>query len=230
MTSDQTKSNQHSASNADSEAPVAPSEVSIAPAVRDRIVRCATRLFAQKGYNGVSVREIVEAAGITKPTLYYYYPSKEMLFERIILDSLEELRGQLESVAKQPGPISGRLLEICRVHFEFAQRNAEHCQLVHNLCFSHESDLIHFDFDAYFKRNTEMVRDVIAEGIASKELRAGDPWLMALVFVGAMHMFIMAMLRDPSAIPSEGLAEIVVETALKGLGSREEQKPETGIR
>ena len=38
--------------------------------VRERIVREATRLFSARGYNGVSVREIVKAAGTPKPTLY----------------------------------------------------------------------------------------------------------------------------------------------------------------
>jgi AcrR family transcriptional regulator len=166
------------------------------------------------------VREIVEAAGVTKPTLYYYYPSKEVLFQRIIADTLEDFRRQLEAATQQPGPIAERLLRICRLHFEFAKSNAEHCQLVHNLQFSNESHLIHFDFDAYFKRNIEMIRDVIAEGIAAKELRAGDPWLMALIVVGAMHIFILAMLRDPSAIPAEGVAEIVVEATLKGMEKR----------
>jgi len=220
----QTQSNQHSASGFENLA--VPStepltDVTVAPGVRERIIREAIRLFSTKGYNGVSVREIVEAAGITKPTLYYYYQSKKHLFERIILDTLEELRRQLEQAAKQPGPIRERVLRICRVHFEFAKSNAEHCQLIHNLSFSNESSVLHFDLDAFFKRNVEIIRDVMAEGIASKELCAGDPWLMALVFVGAMHIFIMAMLRDPAAIPSEGLAEIVVQTTLNGLASHE---------
>jgi AcrR family transcriptional regulator len=221
--SDQVQSNQSTVAdlaNGPDSQPETLAEVAALPGVRERIVREAIRLFSTKGYNGVSVREIVEAARITKPTLYYYYPSKEILFQRIITDTLEEFRQQLEAAVKQPGPIAERLLRICRVHFEFARCNAEHCQLVHSLNFSNESKLIQFDFDAYFKGNAEMIRDVIAEGIVSKELRAGDPWLMALVFIGAMHIFIMAMLRDPSAIPSEGLAEIVVEATLKGMEKR----------
>jgi len=209
---------------ANSEASLA--SVTVAPGVRERIVREAIRLFSTKGYNGVSVREIVEAAGITKPSLYYYFQSKEHLFERIILETLEEFRGQLEDVVKQPGAIRDRLLAICRIHLEFARRNAEHCLLVHNILFSNERSAIAFDFDAFFKRNTEMIRDVIAEGIETGQLRQGDPWLMALIFVGAIHIFVMVILRDPSTIPSEGLAEIVVDSTLKGMGRSEAQDSE----
>ena len=38
---------------------------------KERILIAAATLFANKGYAGTSVREIVEAAGVTKPTLYY---------------------------------------------------------------------------------------------------------------------------------------------------------------
>ncbi len=43
------------------------------------ILRVAARLFATRGFEATSVREIVEAAGVTKPTLYYYFGSKEGL-------------------------------------------------------------------------------------------------------------------------------------------------------
>lgn len=49
-------------------------------AVRDRLLNTALQLFAEKGYEGTSVREIALAAEVTKPTLYYYFKSKEGLY------------------------------------------------------------------------------------------------------------------------------------------------------
>lgn len=49
-----------------------------------RIFFAAARLFSMKGYNGTAVREIVEDAGVTKPTLYYYFSNKEDLFVKLI--------------------------------------------------------------------------------------------------------------------------------------------------
>ena len=39
---------------------------------RKKILKVSLDLFHQKGYDAISVQEIVERAGITKPTLYYY--------------------------------------------------------------------------------------------------------------------------------------------------------------
>lgn len=185
--------------------------------VRERIVREATRLFSARGYNGVSVREIVKAAGTTKPTLYYYFSSKERLFRTIIVDSLEDFRVQLQREVVLPGTIRQRLLRICRVHFEFAQRNPEQCRLHYSGYFSSERNVIDFDFNAYHMRNFEMIRDVVADGIASNELRTADPMLMTFSFVGVINLFIMGMLYNPGEVSADGLAERIVDLTLGGM-------------
>jgi AcrR family transcriptional regulator len=56
------------------------------PAVRppttdteERLLDHSLTLFAEKGYEAASVREIIEATGVTRPVLYYYCSSKEDL-------------------------------------------------------------------------------------------------------------------------------------------------------
>lgn len=80
--------------------------------IRTRIIEEATHLFGQRGYGSVSVRELVEAVGVTKPTLYYHFGSKEGLFLataqhhldgmdcffRSLLQDHDSLRESLESL------------------------------------------------------------------------------------------------------------------------------------
>ena len=47
---------------------------------RDRILDAAYEAFAEKGYNGTSLNEIASKIGVTRPALYYHFPSKEELF------------------------------------------------------------------------------------------------------------------------------------------------------
>ncbi len=60
-------------------APDAPGEET----TKERIFSVAIDLFAQKGFDAVSLREIAEAAGIRKATLYYYFTSKDQMLENI---------------------------------------------------------------------------------------------------------------------------------------------------
>ncbi|MDR3341930.1 MAG: TetR/AcrR family transcriptional regulator [Treponema sp.] len=50
------------------------------------ILETALNLFSRKGYESVGVQEIVTSAGITKPTLYYYFKSKQGLLEAIVAE------------------------------------------------------------------------------------------------------------------------------------------------
>jgi len=188
--------------------------------VRERILAEATRLFSSKGFHGVSVREIVEASGITKPTLYYYFHNKAHLFEQIIGGSLAEFRKQIEEALNFPGSLRERLVRVCEAHFDFARRYADQCRLTYRLYYSPARELTAIDIGSYFRRNTEMISELLAEGIESGEIRPASPWFMALSLLGVLNVLVTGMLHNPSVIPPVGLAESVVDLLLEGFAPR----------
>jgi AcrR family transcriptional regulator len=74
-------------------------------ATRDRILDAAERLFAEKGFEGVSVREITGAAEADVSLAYYHFKSKRDLFDQVMLrrvDYLNEIRFKaLEEVERR---------------------------------------------------------------------------------------------------------------------------------
>ena len=64
-------------------------------AKRQQIMEGARRVFLHHGFDGASIGDIVRAAGVSKGTLYAYFPSKEKLFEALII---EDRRKQAEAV------------------------------------------------------------------------------------------------------------------------------------
>ena len=58
---------------------------------REHIAMVATHLFSYHGYEATSIRDLAEAAGVTKPVLYYYFQSKENLFITLIHEAYEFL-------------------------------------------------------------------------------------------------------------------------------------------
>lgn len=61
---------------------------------RDVILQAAARLFAEKGVNASTVREIGESVGILSGSLYHHFDSKASMVEAIIIDYLDDLRGR----------------------------------------------------------------------------------------------------------------------------------------
>lgn len=76
---------------------------------RERILCEAIRLFGRRGYSATSVREVVEAAGVTKPTLYYYFANKEALFVQCLETQLGGLAGLIDATLASPGSERERL-------------------------------------------------------------------------------------------------------------------------
>jgi TetR/AcrR family transcriptional regulator len=80
---------------------------------RQRILQCATRLFAEHGYAATPIQAIADAAGVTKPTLVYHFGSKDGLREEVITVLLDHWRDELPrlmAAATSGGPRLDALL------------------------------------------------------------------------------------------------------------------------
>lgn len=83
---------------------------------RARILAAATEMFAARGYDATSVREVVDAAGVTKPMVYYYFGCKESLFVEAVQAVLSTWRGRVASCLEAPGTVrarAGAYLSLC---------------------------------------------------------------------------------------------------------------------
>lgn len=63
---------------------------------RRRLLERGAELFAVHSYDELSMREIARAAGISKPLLYHYFPSKRAFFQATLARAAEELRARTE--------------------------------------------------------------------------------------------------------------------------------------
>ena len=63
---------------------------------KERMLEAAVKLFAAKGFDGVSVREIADLACLGLPTMYHYYGDKAALYSTVVLTQQEKLRKRNE--------------------------------------------------------------------------------------------------------------------------------------
>jgi AcrR family transcriptional regulator len=73
---------------------------------REMIIRDASQLFLQKGYNNTTIAEIMESVGITKPSFYYYFKNKKDLY-LTCLDSIFDAfsKRALDSIRQEKKPL-----------------------------------------------------------------------------------------------------------------------------
>jgi AcrR family transcriptional regulator len=77
--------------------------------VKERLLRVATRLFARHGFEGTSVQDIVDAAGVTKGAMYHYYGSKDDLLYEVYHQLLTMQMSRLTDIVKGTGSAEERL-------------------------------------------------------------------------------------------------------------------------
>ena len=83
---------------------------------RKKIINCAIELFYAKGYEAVGVQEIANAAGITKPTLYYYFKSKYGLLESVLEEYIPMFIDMMRDAADSSESLEDGLKKLAKVY------------------------------------------------------------------------------------------------------------------
>lgn len=72
---------------------------------RAEILRVSLELFTERGFEGTSIRDIADALGVTKSTLYYHFPGKEAIIRALLEGRRREIDELLAWIDEQPaGP------------------------------------------------------------------------------------------------------------------------------
>jgi AcrR family transcriptional regulator len=89
------------------------------------LLREAARLFAERGYSGVSLDDIGHAVGVSGPAVYRHVESKQALLGAILIRASENLVDGANHVAAHTQPGVSRMRALIRFHVEFALTNAD---------------------------------------------------------------------------------------------------------
>ena len=186
--------------------------------VAAEIARVAARLFAERGFDATSVREIAEAAGVTKPTLYYHFGSKQGLGEAILTRPMAAMTARLGALeADESGrrePI--RLLEaIIQAHLNFVVDDPDRSRFVYAVCFGPVGSSFRAEVHRYgvaFTRSLLDVADKLAEGgvIESSRVEACVQVSRGLIMSSSLDL----IFNDQNVVP--GLAGRLVSDLLNG--------------
>jgi len=97
---------------------------------RTELIDQALTLFAGRGYDAVSVQEIVDGVGVTKPTLYHYFGSKRGLLDSLLKERLSPLLDAVREQAGFKGDLMMNLRGLAGTCFDFARRHPQVYQLL----------------------------------------------------------------------------------------------------
>ncbi len=76
---------------------------------RQQILDQATQLFAERGYEGVSMADLAERVGLRKASLFHHFPSKKAIYAEVLARLVEAVRDAIVRSAALPGSFAERL-------------------------------------------------------------------------------------------------------------------------
>src|SRR5258706_1805615 len=76
---------------------------------KEEILDVATRLFAERGYDGASMNDVAERVGMRKASLFYHFATKDALYEAVLNRLIERLATPLAAVYASEGSFVERL-------------------------------------------------------------------------------------------------------------------------
>lgn len=150
---------------------------------RQGILDAAHALFAERGYGGAHVNDIVARAGTTKPMIYYHFGSKEGLFAAVLEEVYAGMRRIEGAVQLADLPPREAMRRLVHVTFDYHAQYPDWVRLI-SVANIHEAQHIR-DSPTVARRNSavlDILRDLLARGAQEGVFRAGvDPLRLHLM-------------------------------------------------
>ncbi len=182
---------------------------------RDRIRTAAIELFSRNGFVGTTTRELCEAAGVTKPVLYHYFATKEVLFRQIVAETLAEWSETIRAAASMRGTAQQRLIEVVWSDFQFTRRAPDLLRLMYRVVFGAEPIVSVEEVIEAAREELNLFAELARSGIRNGEW-AGDPAELALSIRGLSDIQTLRYLIGGEGALSRAQAQRCVEIALRG--------------
>jgi TetR/AcrR family transcriptional regulator, repressor of fatR-cypB operon len=172
---------------------------------RPTIVQVATSLFAARGIDGVSMRDIANAAGVREAAIYRHFASKDELARDIFLSWYGWYCTELQRIMNGSASMLEQLREIVRHEFSAA---TDHSHAFVYFC-ENEARFVH-DLPAGAISARRIFTAFIKAGQARGDVRRANPELLADMVSGALCAVALTWLRTGRRKKLEAqLAEVV---------------------
>ncbi len=187
------------------------------PDVRKRILAEATHLFAHKGYGSTSVREVVACAGVTKPTLYYYFENKEALYVEAVKAQIALMSDLVRRAMSTSGTVRDRFRAFVEQYVRVALSNRDGVRLAMTATSPSTDERPEIDLMTIHRETLGPLECLLAEGLQAGEIRANlAPRFAVIALVGSATMHLKSALNGWELPPD--FADQIVDLYFEGVG------------
>ena len=186
---------------------------------RQCILEQSQRLFFAHGYHGVSVRDIVQACGLSNAALYYHFGSKQSLYVeaiRAFVDSVVEPMQRAEAIE---GSSRERLTRMVLAFAQFSSESRSELQMLLRDLTVCEGEEIQQLIPEVMGQILSPFAAVLEDGIAAGEIRTVDVHRTSQLLIGMLNSLAARRMRGPVHETLAEDVELAISTLFEGIGT-----------
>lgn len=153
----------------------------------------AVTLFATKGFEGTSVRDIAAAADVNLAMIHYYFGSKEKLFESIVDYNVSYTGNMLDEVVNNASLTAFQKIErVIDIYVKRLFSNREFHKVLHQELMLNQREDLGKSILNVLSKNSDTVIKIIESGIRKKEFRKVDVPLTVASLTGTLNSVLLS--------------------------------------
>jgi AcrR family transcriptional regulator len=157
-----------------------------------QILDAALSVFAEHGIDAAKLEEIAARAGVSKGTIYLYFPSKEELFKEVVRQRVGPAIANADSAILSEETAEGQLKVFIARQWEcLGLEDSEGWIRLVTLELHKYPELASFHWDEVVSRSNAILSDIVRRGIASGEFRPIDPNTAAQMIKAVVLMHVL---------------------------------------
>jgi AcrR family transcriptional regulator len=185
---------------------------------RTQILAAAKNVFAERGFHQASINDIIKRADIARGTFYLYFAGKDAVFESILDNAIDDLRGRIKPVQVGDGaqPPGVQLHENVTRVLVYVLGDRDLIQLVLNHGLGPDSPLSQ-RVDAFFAHVSDLIEASLRYGMEMKLVRECDAELVSQAALGSLRGAVRHLIRQDKPLDIPEIAKQLIDFALRGV-------------
>ena len=183
------------------------------------ICDAASSLIAERGYDATTLQDVANSVGVTKAGLYHYFPTKQALFETIVLHTLEELYEAASAAILAQSDHGAKLFAFMIAHATYF---SEHGERYRASFFGLGGEIGNFTSRQLGarKRYTRLLEALLEAGVREGDFTISDIPTLARGILGMLN-WMARWFRADGHQTAQQIAESYATVLLNGIGTKQ---------
>jgi len=155
---------------------------------KEHIISSAIELFAERGFEGTSIRDLAAKADVNIAMVNYYFGSKYKLFEAMVVQKASYMREKLEEIANDKSKSEIEKMDtVIEAYVNRILSQHQYHRIIHQELMLKQREEVHNSIISIFSKNTLIIKSIIEQGIKKKVFKKVDPELTFATILGTIN-------------------------------------------